>query len=187
MRTLFVSAINKRSIFPKIIVMVIDADLAHSLQHDKFGITHILGSAIMWLASEMHKIILAQKEKLPKKSKKDSYLNGSSTTLTYLDWEDSQVMVLIDTGMPLIKQYNTGTHLSPQRRRYCSIHKTITQRVQDRQIFQLLIHTDSLDFMWTEEHHMRNISYDENCLHHPDTGKKDTIKIFHICIFTTCY
>ena len=54
-------------------LIVLDSDLVHNMNHDNFGIMHMLSTSIMWLASELHKITLAYKEKLPKKSKKSDY------------------------------------------------------------------------------------------------------------------
>ena len=73
MRMLLVNAINKNRIFPKIILVVLDDDLLRDINHDHYGITHILGTTLMWLATEFHKIILAHKESLLPKSKKEAY------------------------------------------------------------------------------------------------------------------
>ena len=72
-RDSFVSAINGKLILTKVVLIVLDGDLYNLFWHQGFGITHILGSSVMWLTSELHKVVLAHKEKLPKKAKRDTY------------------------------------------------------------------------------------------------------------------
>ena len=72
-RTQFTQAINKKTVFPKIVLVPLEDDLLRDLDHDTFGISHILGNALKWLASEIHKMVLAHKEKLPPKAMKTGY------------------------------------------------------------------------------------------------------------------
>ena len=65
----FIRAINENQIFPKAIVFVLDGDLIKTIKFNNYGISEILGQIMKNLMVGIHRVILAQKEKLPPKSK----------------------------------------------------------------------------------------------------------------------
>ena len=73
MQNLLVGAMNQNQdiLLPKLIVIVLDADLAHYIcDYFKKGFTRSLGKAIDWLMHEHNRAILAMKDLLPHKAKK---------------------------------------------------------------------------------------------------------------------
>ena len=73
MRNLMVNAINRYTLLPKYIVVILETDLADECKYDDFGMSHVMGTSLKWLANEYHRIILAHKDKLPEKAKKFNY------------------------------------------------------------------------------------------------------------------
>ena len=72
-RNALVEAINEYTLLPKSILIVLDDDLIIAANHYTDGISHLLGSLVDWIATEMHRIIAAHKDKLPTKARKFRY------------------------------------------------------------------------------------------------------------------
>ena len=68
-----VEAINKQTLLPKAIIVVLENDLIRAAHHDTDGISQILGQALEWLAGAFRRAIAAHKERLPTKSRKFKY------------------------------------------------------------------------------------------------------------------
>ena len=66
-------AINEQSVFPKIIVIVPDDDLAKYFKPEDKEVSKNLGRALNWVAVEFDRVIAAHKEKLPAKVLKEKY------------------------------------------------------------------------------------------------------------------
>ena len=72
-RNQIVKAINLQVTFPKAIIIVLDCDLLKVANHYTDGFTAIIDEMLAWLSVEIHRIILAHKEKLPTKARKYKY------------------------------------------------------------------------------------------------------------------
>ena len=72
-RNALVAALNKKAILPKYIVIVLEADFITGMNYKGAGITLLYGKNLEKLANEINRLILARKDQLPKKSKKDGY------------------------------------------------------------------------------------------------------------------
>ena len=73
LRNSIVEAINKQTTFPKAIVIVLENDLINDTKHLKPGFSTIVGKLLEWIANQLHRIIIAHKEKLPSKCRKFKY------------------------------------------------------------------------------------------------------------------
>ena len=69
-RNAFVEAINKEKLLPKAVLVVLDDDLLKVANHMSSGLSKLIIPWLSWLASELHKLTLAHKEKLPPKARK---------------------------------------------------------------------------------------------------------------------
>ena len=69
----FVYAINDWIVLPKIVLIVLENDLLLAADHFTDGISQLLGQLIEWIATQLHRISIAHKEKLPTKARKFRY------------------------------------------------------------------------------------------------------------------
>ena len=66
-------AINNQVTFPKAILLVLDCDLIKSANHYTDGFSSLVKDLLFWLATEIHRTIIAHKEKLPTKARRFKY------------------------------------------------------------------------------------------------------------------
>ena len=69
----FVNAVKEEKLFPKDIVVVLDADIIKMVHHPNLGISEIFGQLLKNLLVGIHHEILAHKEKLHIRSKRSNY------------------------------------------------------------------------------------------------------------------
>ena len=91
-RNNLVSAINDYTLLLKFIIVMLEGDLLRAINHFKDAATVAYGPVILWLVSELHRIIVAHKEKLPTKARKFKFpkyyefylysITNSQTTFT---------------------------------------------------------------------------------------------------------
>ena len=72
-RNNFVEAINEYTLLPKVVVVVLDNDIVKSTNHYETGAALAMGPQIDWLATELHRITTAHKERLPTRARKFRY------------------------------------------------------------------------------------------------------------------
>ena len=72
-RNAFVEAINKEKLLPKAVIVVLDDDLLKVANHMGSGLSKLIVPWLSWLASELHRIAVAYKEKLPAQARKLRY------------------------------------------------------------------------------------------------------------------
>ena len=69
-RNQLIRAINKETLLPKIIIVILDDNLSERI---KSNISFVYGSIMHWLADQFNKIIECHKDKLPQKAVKADY------------------------------------------------------------------------------------------------------------------
>ena len=90
-RNTLVEAINKETVLPKAIILVIENDLLDSFIHYNPGVSLLSGICIEWLANQMHRIIVTHKEQSPSKSCKFKYPTILWLELpSHFDWSNSK-------------------------------------------------------------------------------------------------
>ena len=72
-RSNYIEAINKHTLLPKWVMIIMENDLIKATNHYKSGATLALGPQLDWLANEIHRLTSSQKERLPTKSRKFKY------------------------------------------------------------------------------------------------------------------
>ena len=68
-----VEAINKHSLLPKAIVIIMDDAIIRMVHHRDYGVSEIYGALVKNLMVGLHRLILSHKESLPTKSRKFNY------------------------------------------------------------------------------------------------------------------
>ena len=66
----FITAIQKHTLLPKAVVIVLDDDIMDNLNHYEKGISQAVGIMLEWLAQELHEVITSHKKALPMKARK---------------------------------------------------------------------------------------------------------------------
>ena len=72
-RNAVIEGINKQTLMPKAIIMVLDMDFLDHINHYNPGISFICGKMLEWVSNQLHRAVTAHKEKLPSKSRKFRY------------------------------------------------------------------------------------------------------------------
>ena len=72
-RNTIVDAINKDISWPKGIILIFENDVLNALNHFKPGVSLLSGRCLEWLANQLHRMVVSQKEKLPSKARKFKY------------------------------------------------------------------------------------------------------------------
>ena len=72
-RNAFVQALHTEVLLPKYVVIVLDADFFADLSISKFGLTQLMERGLNWIAKEVYRLALTQKENLPTKFVKQNY------------------------------------------------------------------------------------------------------------------
>ena len=89
-RNRVVEGINKEVVLPKVIILVFENDMLNSFKHFLPGLSLLSGRCLEWLANQLHRIVVAHKEKLPSKSRKFKYPTILWTMLPpHYDWSKS--------------------------------------------------------------------------------------------------
>ena len=73
LRNAVIEGINAQVLLPRAILLVFEDDILKEVNHFKPGISHICGRLLEWLSNQLHRAIVAHKEKLPSKSRKFRY------------------------------------------------------------------------------------------------------------------
>ena len=68
-----VNTLIEKLLLPKAIIFVLDGHMIKTVNHDKLGISEVFGQLTKNLAVSIHRMILAHKDNMPKRSKKDHY------------------------------------------------------------------------------------------------------------------
>ena len=68
----FASAVNKNSLLPKYIAVVLDEDIIDYLGYQDTGMSQIIGGMLHWILKQFKEIIQKRKDQLPVKSKRDT-------------------------------------------------------------------------------------------------------------------
>ena len=66
----YVFAVNEQTLLPKAVIVVIEEDILCAANHYKKGTTTVLLPWIDWLVTNLFRITMAYKEKLPMKSRR---------------------------------------------------------------------------------------------------------------------
>ena len=66
----FIEAINEHVLLPKAVIIVLEEDLIKAANHFKKGAGIVYQTAVDWLFTELHRISVSYKEKLPSKARK---------------------------------------------------------------------------------------------------------------------
>ena len=70
----FIKTIEENKIFPKAVVIILNTDVIKTMHYDNYCISEIFGQLLKNLMVGLHRVILAYKEHLPTRSKRQDHL-----------------------------------------------------------------------------------------------------------------
>ena len=114
LHNLMVTAITERKFLLKMIVVVVDDDLVKLITHQRYGMSDTLCRMIHYIASKYNKLIEAQRDFLPIKSKRNSmpYIEAPK----HCNFANNTSHEKFNSCLQEISQYFENMHLIPLKK-----------------------------------------------------------------------